>query len=41
LSGADALEKRAQAIHEWPIDEGIVARVITISTSVVGITSHG
>jgi hypothetical protein len=38
LGAADALEKRAQAIHEWPIDEGIVARVITISTSVVGIT---
>jgi hypothetical protein len=38
LSAADALEKRADAIHEWPIDEGIVARVITISTSVVGIT---
>jgi hypothetical protein len=38
LSAADALEKRAHVIHEWPIDEGIVARVITISTSVVGIT---
>jgi hypothetical protein len=38
LSAADALERRAHAIHEWPIDEGIVARVITISTSVVGIT---
>jgi hypothetical protein len=38
LGAADALEKRAHAIHEWPIDEGIVARVITISTSVVGIT---
>jgi hypothetical protein len=38
LSAADALERRADAIHEWPIDEGLVARVITISTSVVGIT---
>lgn len=38
LSAADALEKRAHAIHEWPIDEGTVARVITITTSVVAIT---
>jgi hypothetical protein len=38
LGAADALEKRAQAIHEWPIDEGIFARVITIATSVVAIT---
>ena len=32
LGAADALEKRAQAIHEWPIDEGTFARVITITT---------
>lgn len=38
LSAADALEKRAQAIHEWPIDEGTMARVLTIATSVVAIT---
>jgi hypothetical protein len=38
LGAADALEKRAEAIHEWPIDEGIWARVITITTSVVAIT---
>jgi hypothetical protein len=38
LGAADALEKRAQAVHEWPIDERTVARVITIATSVVGIT---
>jgi hypothetical protein len=38
LAAADALEKRAQAIHDWPIDEGILARVITIATSVVAIT---
>jgi hypothetical protein len=25
LGAADALEKRAQSIHEWPIDEGTVA----------------
>jgi hypothetical protein len=38
LSAADALEKRARGIHEWPIDEGTLARVITIATSVVAIT---
>jgi hypothetical protein len=38
LAAADALESRARAIHEWPIDEGTVARVITIATSVVAIT---
>jgi hypothetical protein len=38
LGAADALEKRASAIHEWPIDEGTLARVITIATSVVAIT---
>ena len=37
LRAADALEKRAQAIHEWPIDEGTVARVITIVTSVIAV----
>ncbi|MGH3052099.1 MAG: hypothetical protein ACRDM8_03955 [Gaiellaceae bacterium] len=37
LSAADALEKRAQAIHEWPIDEGTVAWVITITTSVIAV----
>jgi hypothetical protein len=35
LSAADALEKRASAIHEWPIDEGTLARVLTITTSVI------
>jgi hypothetical protein len=38
LSAADALEQRARAIHEWPIDEGTLARVITIATSVIAIT---
>ena len=38
LAAADALEKRAHAIHEWPIDEGTVARVITITTSVIAIS---
>jgi hypothetical protein len=35
LSAAEALEKRAQAIHEWPIDEGTLARLLTIVTSVI------
>ena len=38
LSAADALEKRARHIHEWPIAEGTWARVVTIATSVVAIT---
>jgi hypothetical protein len=35
LAAADALEKRAHALHDWPIDEGTLARVITITTSVI------
>lgn len=35
LSAADSLEQRARAIHDWPIDEGTVARVVTITTSVI------
>jgi hypothetical protein len=38
LGAADALEKRANAIHDWPIDEGRWARVATIATSVVAVT---
>ena len=38
LHAADGLERRAREIHDWPIDEGIVARVITIATSVAAIT---
>jgi hypothetical protein len=38
LSAADALEKRAKALHDWPIDEGTLARVLTITTSVVAIS---
>lgn len=38
LGAADGLEKRAQAIWEWPIGEGTLARVVTISTSVVAVT---
>jgi hypothetical protein len=35
---ADALEKRARTIQEWPVDEGTFARVLTIATSVVAAT---
>lgn len=38
LGAADGLEKRAQAIQEWPIDDGTLARVVTIATSVVAVT---
>jgi hypothetical protein len=38
LGAADVLEKRASAIHDWPIDQGTWARVITIATSVIAIT---
>jgi hypothetical protein len=37
LSAADALEKRARAIHDWPIEEGTWAWVIGLATSVVAI----
>jgi hypothetical protein len=38
LAAADALEKRARAIHEWPVDERTVAWVIGITTSVIAVT---
>ena len=38
LAAADALEKRAKAIHDWPIGEGTFASVLTIATSVVAVT---
>lgn len=38
LGAADALEKRASAIHEWPFTERTPTLVITISTSVVAMT---
>ena len=38
LAAADALEKRANAIHEWPFDDATVTRVLTITTSVIAIT---
>jgi len=38
LSAADALEKRASAIHEWPFAERTPTLVITIVTSVIAMT---
>ena len=35
LSAAEALEKRAERIQEWPFDEGMFARVVAISSTVV------
>lgn len=37
LGAADALEKRARAVHDWPVAEGTWAWVIGIATSVVAI----
>ena len=37
LAAADALEKRAQAIREWPIDQGTVARMVAITTGVIAV----
>jgi hypothetical protein len=37
LGAADALEKRARAIHDWPVAEGTWAWVIGIATSIVAI----
>jgi hypothetical protein len=37
LAGADALEKRAEAIHEWPVDQGTLAVVFGITTSMVAV----
>jgi hypothetical protein len=35
LSAAEALEKRAERIQEWPFDEGMFTRVVAISSTVV------
>lgn len=35
LSAAESLEKRAERIQEWPFDEGMFARVVAISSTVV------
>lgn len=37
LAAADLLEQRARALHAWPVDEGTLARVITIATSVIAV----
>jgi hypothetical protein len=37
VGAADALEKRARAIHDWPVAEGTWRWVIGIATSVVAI----
>jgi hypothetical protein len=37
LSAAEALEKRAERIQEWPFDEATFARVVTIASSVAAI----
>ncbi len=34
LQAADALERRAAAIQEWPFDEGILRAIAAIVTSV-------
>jgi hypothetical protein len=34
LSAAEALEKRAERIQEWPFDEAIFAKVVTIASGV-------
>ena len=38
LAAADALEKRAQAVREWPMDQGTVAWLIAITTGVIAFT---
>ena len=38
LGAADALEKRATAIHEWPFTERTPTVVITVATSVTAMT---
>jgi hypothetical protein len=38
LSAADALEKRASAIHEWPFSERTPTVVLAIVTSVLAMT---
>jgi acyl-CoA reductase-like NAD-dependent aldehyde dehydrogenase len=37
LSAAEALEKRAERIQEWPFDEATFARVVTITSSVAAV----
>jgi hypothetical protein len=37
LSAAEALEKRAERIQEWPFDEATFARVVAIASSVAAV----
>jgi hypothetical protein len=37
LTAAEAIERRAAAIQEWPLDEGLLTRLAAIITSVVGV----
>ncbi|HEU5304448.1 MAG TPA: hypothetical protein VFU40_07385 [Gemmatimonadales bacterium] len=37
LTAAEAIERRAATIQEWPLDEGLLARLAAIVTSVVGV----
>jgi hypothetical protein len=37
LNAAEALEKRAERIQEWPFDEATFARVVTIASSVAAV----
>jgi hypothetical protein len=36
LNAAEALEKRAERILEWPFDEATFARMVTIASSAAG-----
>jgi hypothetical protein len=38
LAAADALERRASSIHEWPFAERTPTLVITVITSVIAMT---
>jgi hypothetical protein len=37
LNAAEALEKRAERIQEWPFDEATFTRVVTIASSVAAV----
>jgi hypothetical protein len=37
LGAAEAMEKRAERIQEWPFDEATFARVVTIASSVAAV----
>lgn len=37
LTVAEAIERRAAAIQEWPLDEGLLTRLAAIITSVIGV----